>query len=108
MPATPVFTKYSVLTLRTTSRDLLFLVPRFEYCVQTLISFFLSVLIGALSRFRRAFPRVVDLVSEGVLFPISFRVPEFVDTKELYQIIGKCASEMFMAFQAYHHNTKIF
>lgn len=79
----------------------------FECCDLSLMAFLLSVLIGVPSRIRKSFPRVVDLVSEGVSIPIPFRVHNFIAVVGFFQIIRQRSFEAFLAFLAYRCSAEI-
>lgn len=69
-----------------------------EYPVPTLMAVLSWAFIGAPSRLRKAFPRVVDVVSEIVSLPISFRVRELVDDVGFFPIFRQCLSRNVQRF----------
>lgn len=66
-----------------------------------LLASLISALICAPPGLQKAFPSVVNLVSESILFPIPFRAPEIVDAVQFFQIISNCSSKGFLAYPAY-------
>lgn len=93
MPTLSNFAFYSGFTLPKTCLDVLFRSTILHCFVLTLMAFFSSVSISGPSGLLKAFPIMVNLVSEGVLLPTSFRVCEFVEAVGLFQIICQCAFE---------------
>lgn len=69
--------------------------------------FLLSELIGAPSELQEAFPGVVALVSEGILFPTLFRVCEFFNAVGVFKAIRQCTFKASWAFLAYRRLAEI-
>lgn len=107
MSTPPVFVYYSGFTLRKTRRYLFFSVSITDYCALTLLAFYLLSLVWKPSELRKVFTGLVDLVSEGVSFPILFRVCKFVDAVGFIQIVRQCSFHASLMFFAYWRSVEI-
>lgn len=58
------------------------------------------------SELPKAFTGIVDFFMKGVLFPISFCVPEFLDAVRFFRIIRRCSFDALLALLTYRHSAE--